>query len=47
MKAAVKKLQRAKHFKEDYLKFLEDYTWDLGEDDLIPLGAKQYAYGQC
>jgi len=43
MKAAVKKLQGAKHFKEDYLKFLKHYTWDLGEDDLIPLGAKQCA----
>ena len=43
MKAAVKKLQGAKHFKEDYLKFLKHYKWDLGEEDLIPLGAKQYA----
>jgi hypothetical protein len=41
MKAALKKLQSAKHYKEDYLKFLKHYTWDLGENDLIPLGAKQ------
>jgi hypothetical protein len=43
MKAAVKKLQRAKHYKEDYLKFLKHYKWDLGENDLIPLGARQCA----
>ena len=43
MKAAVKKLQGAKHFKEDYLEFLKHYKWDLGEDDLISLGGKQCA----
>ncbi|KAI9458279.1 phytase [Russula earlei] len=41
IKATVKRLKRVKHYKEDYLKFLKDYTWDLGADDLIPLGAAQ------
>ena len=41
MKAAVKKLKRAEHYKEDYLKFLENFDLDLGEESLLPLGAKQ------
>ena len=41
MKAAVKKLKRAKHYKEDYLKFLKHFHLDLGEESLLPLGAKQ------
>lgn len=41
MKAAVQKLQRAKHYKEDYLSFLKHFTWDLRVNDLLPLGAKQ------
>lgn len=43
MKKAVDKLQHAKHFKEHNLNFLKDFKWDLGADDLLPLGAKQYA----
>jgi hypothetical protein len=38
---AVQKLQRAKHYKEDYLTFLRNFTWDLGVNDLLPLGAEQ------
>jgi len=41
MKAAVKKLMRAKHYKEDYLEFLENFHLDLEEESLLPLGAKQ------
>ena len=41
MKAAVKKLKGAKHYKEDYLKFLKNFHLDLGEESLLPLGAKQ------
>jgi len=41
MKAAVKKLKRAKHYKEDYLEFLENFYLDLEEESLLPLGAKQ------
>jgi hypothetical protein len=41
MKKAVGKLQHAKHFKEHYLDFLKDFKWDLGTNDLLPLGAKQ------
>lgn len=43
MKAAVKKLQRATEYKEDYLKFLKNYHLDLGVESLLPLGAKQWA----
>jgi hypothetical protein len=38
---AVQKLQSVKHYKEDYLTFLRNFTWDLGLDDLLPLGANQ------
>jgi hypothetical protein len=41
MKAAVKKLKGAKHYKEDYLDFLNNFHLDLGEESLLPLGAKQ------
>jgi hypothetical protein len=41
MKSAVHKLQRAKHYKEDYLTFLKTFKWDLKANDLLPLGAKQ------
>ncbi|KAH9981123.1 acid phosphatase [Lactifluus volemus] len=41
MKSAVHKLQRAKHYKEDYLTFLKTFEWDLKVNDLLPLGAKQ------
>ena len=41
MKKTVKKLQRVKQYKEDYLAFLKHFTWDFGENDLLPLGARQ------
>jgi len=41
MKATVKKLKHVKHYKEDYLDFLKDFTWDFRADDLLPLGATQ------
>ncbi|KAI0256878.1 histidine phosphatase superfamily [Lactifluus subvellereus] len=41
MKSAVQKLQRVKHYREDYLTFLKNFTLDLGANDLLPLGAKQ------
>lgn len=41
MKAAVKKLKGAKHYKEDYLDFLKNFQLDLGKESLLPLGAKQ------
>ncbi|KAI9459508.1 histidine phosphatase superfamily [Lactarius psammicola] len=40
-KSAVDKLKRVKDYEEDYLVFLKNFTWDLGENDLLPLGAKQ------
>ena len=41
MKDTVEKLKRAKHYKEDYLEFLKNFHLDLGEESLVPLGAKQ------
>ena len=41
MKAAVDKLKRAEHYKEDYLEFLKNFQLDLGEENLLPLGIKQ------
>lgn len=41
IKEAVDKLQHARHFKEHYLDFLKDFEWDIGTNDLLPLGAKQ------
>ncbi|KAH9001092.1 phytase [Lactarius akahatsu] len=40
-KSAVDKLKRVKDYEEDYLVFLKNFTWDLGENDLLPLGARQ------
>ncbi|KAI9446252.1 phytase [Lactarius indigo] len=40
-KSAVNKLKRVKDYEEDYLLFLKNFTWDLGENDLLPLGAEQ------
>jgi hypothetical protein len=41
MKHTVEKLQRVKHYKEDYLDFLKHFKWDFGAEDLLPFGAKQ------
>ena len=41
MKAAVDKLKRAEHYKEDYLEFLKNFQLELGEENLLPLGIKQ------
>ncbi|KAH7909637.1 phytase [Hygrophoropsis aurantiaca] len=38
---SVKKLRKAKHHKHKSVKFLENYKWNLGQDDLVPFGAAQ------
>jgi hypothetical protein len=43
MKGTVKKLQHVKNYKEEYLDFLKHFKWDFGVDDLLPLGARQWA----
>ncbi|KAI0306401.1 acid phosphatase [Multifurca ochricompacta] len=40
-KVAVDKLQNIKDYKEDYLTFLRNFTWNFGADDMLPFGAKQ------
>ncbi|KAH9050588.1 phytase [Lactarius hengduanensis] len=40
-KSAVDKLKRVKDYKDDSFVFLKNFTWDFGENDLLPLGAKQ------
>ncbi|KIJ69724.1 hypothetical protein HYDPIDRAFT_22894 [Hydnomerulius pinastri MD-312] len=41
MKKSVKKLKRAKKFKDDDLKFVKKYKYALGIDNLVPFGAAQ------
>ncbi|KAF8837295.1 acid phosphatase [Paxillus ammoniavirescens] len=41
IKKSVKKLKRAKKFKDAPLKFVKDYKYALGVDDLVPFGAAQ------
>ncbi|KAF9233784.1 histidine phosphatase superfamily [Melanogaster broomeanus] len=41
IKKSVKKLKRAKSFRDASLKFVEDYKYALGVDDLVPFGAAQ------
>lgn len=41
MLAALKKLQSVKEYKSRDLDFLKSYSFDLGEDDMVPLGASQ------
>ncbi|KIK96092.1 hypothetical protein PAXRUDRAFT_826324 [Paxillus rubicundulus Ve08.2h10] len=41
IKKSVKKLKRAKKFKDASLKFVKDYKYALGVDDLVPFGAAQ------
>ena len=38
---AVEKLQNAMMFKDDRLDFLNDFVYELGTDELVPLGATQ------
>jgi len=38
----VKKLKRAKKFKDPKLAFVKEYEYTLGVDDLVPFGAAQY-----
>ncbi|KAF9463690.1 phytase [Collybia nuda] len=46
IKAAVSKLQSAKVFTDPRLSFLENYTYDLGQDDLVPFGAQEFDAGR-
>ncbi|XP_006456955.1 hypothetical protein AGABI2DRAFT_78719 [Agaricus bisporus var. bisporus H97] len=47
IKSAVDKLKSAKSYIREDLQFLKDYTYDLGFDDLVALGALQsYTAGQ-
>ncbi|KAH9966843.1 histidine phosphatase superfamily [Russula dissimulans] len=41
MEATVKKLKQVEHYKEDYLDFLKDFTWNFKANDLLPLGVIQ------
>ncbi|OAX37444.1 acid phosphatase [Rhizopogon vinicolor AM-OR11-026] len=38
---SVKRLKRAKHFRDSSLTFVANYTYALGVDDLVPFGAAQ------
>lgn len=38
----MKKLKRAKKFKDSKLAFVNQYEYTLGIDDLVPFGAAQY-----
>lgn len=37
----MRKLQAAKSFEDEKLRFLANYTYDLGTNDLLPFGAAQ------
>ena len=41
----MKKLKRAKKFKDSKLAFVDHYKYTLGIDDLVPFGAAQYVLG--
>ncbi|KIJ13338.1 hypothetical protein PAXINDRAFT_170613 [Paxillus involutus ATCC 200175] len=41
IKKSLKKLKRAKNFKDASLAFVKDYQYALGVDDLVPFGAAQ------
>jgi hypothetical protein len=41
IKKSVKKLKRAKNFKDPKLAFVDQYEYTLGIDDLVPFGAAQ------
>ncbi|KIP06154.1 hypothetical protein PHLGIDRAFT_107300 [Phlebiopsis gigantea 11061_1 CR5-6] len=41
IKAALAKIQSAKEFKDPALSFLKSFTYDLGNNDLVPFGAAQ------
>jgi hypothetical protein len=42
IKAAVTKLKAARTYADPALTFLKNYTYDLGSDDLVELGALEY-----
>ena len=42
MKKALKKLQAAETYSDHRLDFLTEYTYELGVDDLVRYGARQY-----
>jgi hypothetical protein len=44
MEKSVRRLKRAKDFRDASLAFVAKYTYDLGVDDLVPFGAAQWAY---
>jgi hypothetical protein len=41
IEAAVAKLKKATQYTDPKLNFLTGYTYDLGEDDLVPFGAAE------
>lgn len=44
MHSALKKLLDVHIYANESLDFLRDFEWDLGTNDLIPLGKKQYVH---
>lgn len=44
----MKRLKRAKKFKDPKLAFVQQYEYTLGVDDLVPFGAAQYVlFSSC
>ena len=41
IQAAVAKLQSVPRYTDSKLRFLKNYTYDLGSGDLVPLGAAE------